>query len=471
MASILDTLTSARGPESAGFLNDIVAHLWPNICVAGGKMIKDIVEPMFESMLPGPLKSLHFEKIDLGLIPMRFDNVAVTKTDNGGIKLDLDLDWNGNCDIELNGNMIPKIGVEHVKLRGRLSVLLCPLTNIIPLIGAAQVSFIDQPYLKLSWTDGAHIANLGIIDSTIRKVIHTIMAGMVVLPNRFLVKLDSTSDWFKTYQPQLGMLKLTIQGATDMGEELKSKNIFKKLIHDVPDCYAKVNLGAQEFKTQTVKNNHHPEWNETQDFWVSDTDQTIEVDIKDDDTASDDDIGIATTTVKALLLAGGQQELGLTHKGEATNGKIKISAKFYHLVADASSFSSPEAGVVGQLTVLVASALNIDGKREQLKPSVKVTWGANSFRTPIKLDAPGQDIQNPSFDQAYRVPIPSGTDMAGSGPVKLTLMDGETEKGSVDVSLQTVLEAPNLTLEQEFSLNSGAKIRAALILRGIKLSA
>lgn len=433
-------------------------------------MVKEIVEPMFESMLPGPLKSLHFEKIDLGVVPMSFGNVVVTKTENGGIKLDLDLDWDGKCDIELNGNMIPKIGVEHVKLKGRLSVLLCPLTNIIPLIGAAQVAFINAPYLKLDWTDGAHIANLGIIDSTIRNVIQMIMAGMVVLPNRFLVKLDQTGDWFKTYQPQLGVLRLTVESATECGEELKSKNIFKKLVHDVPDCYAKVNLGSQEFKTQAIKNNYHPEWNETQDFWVSDCDQTIEVDIKDDDTASDDDIGIAITTVKALLLAGGKQELDLTHKGEATNGKLKVSAKFYNLVADPSSFSSQEPGVVGQLTVLVASALNIDGKREELKPSVKVTWGASAFRTPIKAYALGQDIQNPAFDQAFRVPITSGVDVASSQPVKLTLMDGETEKGSVDVALGTVLEAPDLTLQQEFELNSGAKIRAALILRGIRLS-
>ena len=37
---------------------------------------------------------------------------------------------------------------------------------------------------------------------------------MAVLPNRFLVKLDPTTDWFKAYQPHHGVLRLTIDRAT-----------------------------------------------------------------------------------------------------------------------------------------------------------------------------------------------------------------------------------------------------------------
>ena len=52
------------------FLNDIVKQLWPNINAAGSKMVKEIVEPMFKTMLPGPLATLHFTKIDLGPVPL-----------------------------------------------------------------------------------------------------------------------------------------------------------------------------------------------------------------------------------------------------------------------------------------------------------------------------------------------------------------------------------------------------------------
>jgi hypothetical protein len=142
--------------QCLGFLNDLVALLWPNINVAGSKMTKDIAGPMFKTMLPGPLASLHFTKVDLGNIPIVFSNVLVTKIGTDGIKLDLNVDWDGKSDIELKGEMIPSLvsqisclakrhhlnvrnscvqqGVKGVELHGRLSILLCPLTNVIPLV-------------------------------------------------------------------------------------------------------------------------------------------------------------------------------------------------------------------------------------------------------------------------------------------------------------------------------------------------
>lgn len=110
MASLVHrTLQASGGTESVGFLNDLVAQLWPHINAAGSKMVKEMVEPMFEEMLPGPLKSLHFPKIDLGKVPFKFDNVDVHQTDHGGVKLDLDVNWDGRCDIELDGGaLIPK---------------------------------------------------------------------------------------------------------------------------------------------------------------------------------------------------------------------------------------------------------------------------------------------------------------------------------------------------------------------------
>lgn len=162
MATLVQALTASGGTESVGesppmspntrapvarlcprvscahppgFLNDIVAQLWPNIGIAGAAMTKQIAEPMFAAMLPAPLNTLHFSKIDLGKVPIKLGNVDVHKTENGAIKMDLDVDWDGQCDIELDGGaMVPKIGIAQVKLNGRLSVLLGPLLNQIPLV-------------------------------------------------------------------------------------------------------------------------------------------------------------------------------------------------------------------------------------------------------------------------------------------------------------------------------------------------
>lgn len=106
---VLSPRPSLTDQPFIGFLNDIVTLLWPNIRVAGAQLIKDVVEPMFKTMLPGPLATLHFTKIDFGATPMTISNVQVTKTSNAGIKLDLNVDWNGQCDFQLDGKMVPKV--------------------------------------------------------------------------------------------------------------------------------------------------------------------------------------------------------------------------------------------------------------------------------------------------------------------------------------------------------------------------
>jgi hypothetical protein len=114
-----DCSTQTADPTFPGFLNDIVAQLWPNICVYGANMTKETVEPILKSTLPTPLSNLKFVKLDLGHIPIQFSNVDVHKTSSQGIKLDMDLTWDGVCDIELDGSMVPKVvGIPKKCTRG-----------------------------------------------------------------------------------------------------------------------------------------------------------------------------------------------------------------------------------------------------------------------------------------------------------------------------------------------------------------
>ena len=67
---------------------------------------------MFKTMLPGPLKTLHFTKIDLGPVPLRLSNAKTTRSEVDGIKLDLNVDWVGKADIEMDADYIPEL-VSH----------------------------------------------------------------------------------------------------------------------------------------------------------------------------------------------------------------------------------------------------------------------------------------------------------------------------------------------------------------------
>lgn len=354
-------------------------------------------------------------------------------------------------------------------------VLLSETNTNVHQIGAAQVSFINPPTLELDFTDAANIADFSIIDKAVRKVILNIISSMAVLPNRFLVKLDSSNDYFKTFQHHLGVIRLTIGTATGITGPKKSgaKRLLQKLVKDVPDCYCQVNVGAEEeWRTSTQKNSHDPEWNETHDFLVTDYDQCIVIDVNDDDLGSDDDIGIATTTVKQLLLAGGSQELGLVHKGEPTESKLTVHAKFLNFVGETNSISAEsqsEGQICGLATVLIAGVTGLSGQRDELNPSVKVTWGDKEFVTPGKTYSPGTDIFNPAFDAAFRFPVTADV-LADPPSFKLTLMNAKDEAGSYEVSYASVAEAPDMALEQEFDVGAGAAVRARVSLRGLQLA-
>jgi Ca2+-dependent lipid-binding protein len=317
---------------------------------------------------------------------------------------------------------------------------------------------------------------LGIISGTVRKTILGIIGGMAILPNRFLVKLDNSSDWFKTYQPHMGVVRLTIERAVGISGPKKSgaKRLLAKIVKDVPDCYCSVTVGAEEmWRTSTKKNDHDPEWNETHDFLVSDFDQNIHLDVNDDDMGGDDDIGEGLISIKDILLGGGSKDIALLHKGEHSGAHLTVHAKFFHLVSDAAALSASDSQGEGQFcglaTILVASALGLQGQRDELNPSVKVTWGAKEFRTAIKTYTPGTDIFNPSFDQAFRIPITR--DLLNSGAsFRVALLNKESETGAVDIPFADVLNGPDAGVADSYNVGNGASVRVSVSVKGLQLA-
>jgi Ca2+-dependent lipid-binding protein len=329
--------------------------------------------------------------------------------------------------------------------------------------------------LKLDFTGAANVADSDMIDGAVRSVILNMINSMLTLPNRLLIKLDATSDYFQTQLYPLGIIRLTVERAGGFAEDKQSagKKFLSKLTRASPDTYCKVSVGAEEaWRTSTKNNTTNPAWNEVHDFVVTDMNQCITLDLMDHDVGSDDQIGLAVTTVKDLLLAGGKQEMNMVLKDQPVEGKITLSCKFYHFAAEGGSFSTSEHSAEGLLcgfaTVMIAGALGIPGKREELNPSVVVTWGEKRrFQTAVKMDAPGTDISNPTFDQSFR--IPTTADMVGSGAqsFRITLMNKKVELGSVDIPLADILKAPDMIFQNNFDVGGGAAVRASICLRGI----
>lgn len=469
MSAAVAASLASGGVESVGFLNDIVAQLWDHINVAGSKMIKDIVEPLFKELLPGPLKSLHFTRINLGKTPIKFDNIDVHSRTENSIRLNVDISWNGDSDIDLKASIIGSLGVEKVKIKGRLSVLLCPLVDHLPLITAMQAAFINPPEMSLDFTGVADIADLSIIDDTIRKVILDIIASILVLPNRLLIKIDPANDYFKTYQPQLGFIRVTVLNGKGF---VTPKGFFK----DIPDVYCNVRLGALPVWTTTTQNNTlSPHWNESNDFLLSDHDQELTFDVLDDDLTGDDKLGSGKITVGKLLLAGKHADIPLVAKGKNTGAKIAIKCEIYEFVPDLASFTDPnhlaKDRMCGMITIIVANARKVPGDRLEIMPHVKVRYGSKDFDTPMLTDMPGIDTNNPDFDCPFRIPLNVETAKA-KDKFSFTLMERQSELATLEVAYDDVVAAPGHCLNMVHKkLDNGSSISIGITVAGIKLTA
>jgi Synaptotagmin-like mitochondrial-lipid-binding domain len=174
--------------RSDSFLTDLLAALWKQINAAASAKIQSKVEPLFKDLL-GPVAKMRFTKVCLGQVPLRLDNIVVHECSKNSfgreyVQFELDFIWDGDCDIQLEADYIGSFGVKSIKLAGRMSIVLQPLMNVLPIVGAVQYAFINTPDLELDFTGLAQVADITAIKTTIRTTILESIEGMMVLPNR-----------------------------------------------------------------------------------------------------------------------------------------------------------------------------------------------------------------------------------------------------------------------------------------------
>lgn len=467
MSAAVAASLASGGTESVNFLNDMVKQLWPYINVAGAKITKEIVEPMFEQMLPGPLSSMAFTKIDLGPKPITFDNVDVHNAKDDVIKLDLDILWDSECDIQLHASIVGSFGVRSIKLAGRISVVMTPLVGRLPIVGALQIAFINPPSVRVDFTGFAEIAEFSLIEKTTYKVIDSILKQALVLPNRLLFKLDPSSSWYDIYQGPIGILRLTVES----GDGFK---IPKQFFKDIPDVFCKVRVGAQDrWKTSVIKNSVTPEWNETKDFLLTDHDQKIHLIAYDSDfTTRDDCLGEASVTVgKLLLLEGRTKKLSLVTDNIDGGAKIRISAQVLPLIQDQTSLDDPEFGgedrYCGLVTVLISRVQNLPVSREEAASCVKVDMFGESFSTMVVKDSPPIDPLNPIFDKTFVAAL--SQEMVQEAPdIVFTLVNHRTKLGVISVPFSDVRGADGGVFDLDSPLGNGAVIHARVKVHGVK---
>jgi Ca2+-dependent lipid-binding protein len=461
----------AGGTETVGFLNDLIAQMWTYVNVAGCTLIKDVVEPAFLD-LPGPLSTLHFVRLDLGSVPFEFDRVDVLTVDDKLIKLDIDVKWDGQMNVELDADYMPAFGIGNIKLSGRVSIVLAPLVSRVPLIAAQQIAFVNPPDIELEFTGAAYFAEMSVVDTAIKGVIGGVLGGMMVLPNRLFIKLDPLCTIFEAFIRPSGMIRVKVE----KGAGFKTSG---SVVQDVPDMQCAISFGPNDpWKTSVISNDTSPEWNEEHDFIFSDLQQTIRIQALEVDTLTSEEAGHTAITLSDLLANGNRQTLKLRGQDKLETGAtVTISCQTFDLVPEASALlnvqtdlaseSTPNNNIYcGLLTILISGGKHLPGTRDTISVMAKTQFHEKSFQTALVTDVPGVDPNNPCFDATYSIPVTS--EIVKSAPdITFQVLNNAAVIGDFKVPFAHVLSAPQLTLENQHMLPEGGTFLTKTMLQGM----
>ncbi len=410
-------LVQKPGEQATGaFISAVLNQLWDHMNIAISNTIKQILEPTLKD-LPVPL---HFTRLDLGNIPIKTQNMLIhpvnlsndgdiltptIKQSQAGVQIDMDIIWDGNCDITLQATVSKSakfsFGVQHLKVKGRMLILLSPLTTELPVITAVQYGFTNPPEVSLQFKGallGTLTKKIGYVQTALLNVIQSTLSSMLVLPMRMVLPMDLGSyDYLDVYQPPVGMIRV---------RALKGRGftvLRKVFVNDVPDTYCMLSLGASDGKrTSTQQDTCNPSWkDESFDFILYDYDQKIYVQIFDEDKSPldpDDELGKAEISVRELMKIGGTTELELMLEGKKTGCYVTLSVEMFYLSDQLQSLSSihymGKGNLCGLYTIVVTQAFNIPLPRVEAATYVKVQYGhggsfEKTFYTGTVADYPG----------------------------------------------------------------------------------
>ncbi|XP_069121832.1 extended synaptotagmin-2-like isoform X3 [Argopecten irradians] len=473
--------------ERAEWFNKILDQIWPFIGDYVKKLLMDSIQEKIQQS-HSTVGSFRFTQIDLGDIPPRIGGVKVY-TENvrrDEIYLDLDIIYSSDSFIEVKVKGITA-GIKDLQLRGTLRVIFKPLIGQIPLFGGMSFFFINTPDIDFNLTGIANSLDLPGLSDMLDTIIAEQLSNIMVLPNRIVVPMVQDVNLMMLRYPQPdGVLRIHVLGAKDL---IKADIGFAK--KGKSDPYAVIKVGAKKFKTKVINNTVNPEWNEVFETIIDIKDgQYVDIELKDEDPGSkDDDLGccgnadvnIAIGTVAKAGITDSWLPLedvkqGLIHIKLVWNYLSKDPAILDHDNIKSQTLQHMEKNTDG--TELSSSLLmvNLDsarelpgslkrGKKQMAEPCAYciVSVGQKKEESQVKLNT-----DSPIWEENYRYLVHDPNIQV----IDVQVMDKKTGKplGDMALPLKSILRAPDMTLDQYFSLkNSGAssQIHMRLSLRAL----
>ncbi|XP_077471009.1 extended synaptotagmin-2-A [Stigmatopora argus] len=450
--------------ERVEWLNKTVKQMWPFICQFVDKLFRDSIEPAVRGASPY-LASFSFSKIDMGDKPIRVNGVKVytENVDKRQVIMDLQISFAGNTEIDVDvKKYYCRGGIKSIQLHGVMRVVMEPLLGDMPLIGALSVFFLQKPLLDINWTGLTNILDIPGLNGLCDNLIQDIIAGILVLPNRISIPLVGEAQLEQLLFPiPQGILRIHFLE----GQDLLGKDKFLGgLIKGKSDPYGVIRVGTELFQSKVIHDTVNPRWNAVYEAKVMDPDgQNVEVQLYDEDTDKDDKLGSVTIDVDEVAKERKVDEW--FSLDDVATGKLHLRLEWLSLLATPDKLDQALAAIrtnrgkanegpsSALLVVFLDSAKHLPaGKKVTSDPSpfveLRVGHKSEESKTRYKTD-------EPVWEEAFTFLIHNPRIQDLEVEVKDAKHD-DCSLGTLVVPLSRLLEAPDMTLQQQFPLrNSG----------------
>ena len=452
--------------ESATWLNELIKKLWPSIEEMTKDIIKERIEPEIQKNLPSALKTLSFDKIELGQKPPFIGNIKSYGSGNrekraSEIVMDVDVTYNGDAQVKVTIKSVT-LGISDFQIHGSLRIILKPLISDQTIVGGVTLFFLKRPRIAFNLTNLLNVLDFPGLKTTLRGIVDDVIASFAVLPNRITIPLAESVDLSDLQYPiPEGLLRVQILEAREL-----VKSDFSLIGGGAPDPYVIMEVGAQKFRTETKNNTSNPAWEETFESFIDNSiGQELEIYLYDRDIASKDS-KIGSVDIKiGSVVEDGVQEIWLPLE-KAKQGKIHLNLEWFSLSSDPLHFRYTKGKEsVAVLFVKLIKAQNLPTSSRLAvtrKVFCKVSVGDTTLNSFL---AHGDETV---WGQSLRFLLTDPHEEA-----RVEVMDGNENRsmGSMVFTVRKLIEEPEMALQDSFRLsNETGSVECKFILRALKTS-
>lgn len=467
--------------ESAVWLSDIIREVWPFASNIVQFILLEYAQPALTAAVPAGLPAPKFSRIDIDDAAPVVDRICVLHRkfarDDHAVVIEAEVTYNAKPDIQMTLSDFA-FGVNHVKLQGRVEIVIRPLLDRVPLIGALQIAFINRPHLDYNLTGLAAVANQSLISRILRIFADSVVGKIAVLPNRVAYKSDPDVDYFTFSTQPVGVLR--VAALCGQGFPPTDREVFKQALgmSELPDVYLLLSHGSIKVQTNRIDDSADPVWeNQIFDFVLTSesASQLLRVDAYDYDLGigNDDFLGCKEVLVSDLIRSG-VSEVHLEGAPDNAHPTVKLAVKWltissnlrhvqHAIMTQRSDTLRPKTCSRLLLTIEVDEAHNLPpGKR----PYVRVTAGPHKFETNAAYNLENvYSVEHPEFEQSFHVSLQGTADASIKIEFHVLDLNSGEKLGWAYSSLAEAVEAGPAGKTYNFALLGAQKPNASLRVR------